>query len=223
MEIFKRYWIYVVLGILIANSLIVDLSFFLSPKTLSSQTAFSGNVSLPNVSQNSCSKSCIDQMNLVLKSQKESAASSAAQPTVELIPTSTITPTVSPTPILEKTVKEFFVPLGSGTGSSADWKTIDGIGAKIDPLDYGDIKQITFEVTVRIPTGNQIIWVRLYNASTYQSVVGSEMTLAGGTATLLISSPITLALGNNLYQIQMKTQLQYPANIDMARLRIKTN
>ena len=223
MEAVKRYWIYVVLGILIANSLILDFSFFLFSKQLSLQTALPGNVSLPNASQNVCSRSCIDQMNLVLKSQKESAASSAISAAVELKPTSTIIPTVSPTPVQINTVKEFFVPLGSGTGSSADWKSIDGIGAKIDPLDYGDIKQVTFEVSVRIPTGNQIIWVRLYNASTFQSVAGSEMTLAGGTATLLISSPITLALGNNLYQIQMKTQLQYPANVDMARLRIKTN
>lgn len=222
MEIVKRYWIYVALVILAANSLILDFSFFLFPKTLSSQTAFSGNVNLPNASQNVCSKSCIDEMDLIIKSQKDNLISSAISPAVELTPTSVV-PTASPVPVEIKTVKEFFIPFGSGTGSSGDWKSIDGIGAKIDPLDYGDIKQVTFEATVRIPTGNQTIWVRLYNASTFQSVVGSEMTLAGGTATLLISSPITLALGNNLYQIQMKTQLQYPTNIDMARLRIKTN
>lgn len=227
--IVKRYWIYVVLGIFIVNSLILDVSFLFFLKPLSSQTTLPatvpGNVSLPNALQNSCPASCINQMNLIFTSQKKITTSSAIQPTVGLTSTPSITPTDSPTPIPTqiKIVKEFFVPLGVGSGSSADWAVIDGIGAKIDPSDYGNIKQITFEVTARIPTGNQTIWIRLYNASTFQSVSGSEMTLSGGTATLLTSSPITLASGNNLYQIQMKTQLKYTANIDMARIRIKTD
>ncbi len=221
-EIIKRYWIYVVLGIFVANSLVLDLFFFF-PKNSSSQTVLPGNINLPNIAQNSCPKSCLDQINLNLISPKASNASSVIQPTVIVTLAPSTVPTASPTPAPVKSVKEFFIPLGTGTGNSADWTVIDGIGAKIDPSDYGDIKQITFEVTARIPTGNQTIWIRLYNANTYQSVVGSDMTLSGGTTTLLISSPITLSSGNNLYQIQMKTQLQAITNINMARIRIKTN
>lgn len=214
----KKYWIYVVLGIFVANSLILDFFFFfpISSKTLP------GNIDLPNISQNYCPQACVDQINFNLISPKASD-SSIIQPTVTPTPTPSLIPTSIPSPAQVKNVKEFFVPFGAGTGNSADWATVDGIGAKIDPADYGDIKQITFEVSARIPTGNQIIWIRLYNANASQAVAGSEVTLSGGTATLLISSPITLASGNNLYQIQMKTQLKYPANIDMARLRIKTN
>lgn len=218
--IVKRYWVYVVLVIFIVNSLILDLSFLFSPKTPSLQTTLPGNANLPNISQNFCPQACIDQMNLNLVSLKATDAS-ALKPTATLIPTPSLTPTS--TPVQTKSVKEFFVPLGIGSGSSGDWTVIDGIGAKIDPSDYGNIKQITFEVSARIPTGNQQIWIRLYNANTYQSVAGSEVTLSGGTPTLLISSPINLTLGNNLYQIQMKTQLKYISNIDMARIRIKTD
>lgn len=223
--IVKKYWIYIALGIFAINSLVLDL-FLIFPKTLSPWTTVSENASLPISPQNSCSKSCVEQINLALTSQKANASlpvkatgltASPASPTATPIPTSV------PAPISAQAVKEFFVPLGSGTGNSADWTVVDGIGAKIDPLDYGDIKQVTFEVSARIPTGNQIIWIRLYNANTSQAVTGSEVTLSGGTPTLLISSPITLASGNNLYQIQIKTQLKYPANIDMARLRIKTD
>lgn len=214
----KKYWIYVVLGIFVANSLILDFFFFfpISSKTLP------GNIGLPNIPQNYCPQACVDQINLNLISPKASD-SSIIQPTAIPTPTSSLIPTSIPSPAQVRTVKEFFVPLGSGTGNPADWTVVDGIGAKIDPADYGNIKQITFEVSARIPTGNQIIWIRLYNANTSQAVAGSEVTLSGGTATLLISSPITLASGNNLYQIQMKTQLKYPANIDMSRLRIKTD
>lgn len=218
-EVIKKYWIYVVLGILTANSLITDLFFFF-PKNSPPQTALPGN--LPSISQNFCPQACLDQMNLNLVSPKATDAS-ALKPTATLIPTPSLTPTPTPTPAQTKSVKEFFVPLGVGSGNSGDWTVIDGIGAKIDPADYGNIETVTFEVSARIPTGNQQIWIRLHNANTFQSVAGSEVTLSGGTPTLLVSSPINLTLGNNLYQIQMKTQLKFAANIDMARIRIKTD
>ncbi|OGH42202.1 MAG: hypothetical protein A3H79_04430 [Candidatus Levybacteria bacterium RIFCSPLOWO2_02_FULL_36_8b] len=220
---FKKYWIYVFLGIIAANSLILDF-YLLFSGTQSSLTVLPENTNSSVISPNSCPQSCTDQINLAISSQ-ETNISPTAKPTATQVvsPTPTSVPTAIPASISVNAVSEFFVPFGAGTGSSADWTVIDGSGAKIDPSDYGDIKQITFEVSARIPTGNQIIWIRLYNANTYQAVAGSEVTLSGGTATLLISSPIKLTSGNNLYQIQMKTQLKYPANIDMARLRIKTN
>lgn len=218
--VIKKYWLYVILGIFAANSLIIDLLFFF-PKNSPSQSALPGN-SLPNISKNFCPQACIDKMNLNLISLKATDAS-ALKPTATLTPTPLLTLTPTPTPVQTKSVKEFFVPLGVGSGSSGDWTVIDGIGAKIDPSDYGNIKTVTFEVSARIPTGNQQIWIRLYNANTFQSISGSEVTLSGGTPTLLVSSPINLTLGNNLYQIQMQTQLKYTANIDMARIRIKTD
>lgn len=225
MDVLKKYWIYVVLGIFAVNSLILDLFFFF-PKSQSPQTASLENATQSDASRNYCPQSCLDKIDLTLKSQNANTSAiqspiSSASPNSTSIPASTPTPTSTPAPI--KTVKEFFVPLGTGTGKSADWTVVDGIGAKIDPADYGSINQITLEVAAFVPTGNQIIWIRLYNANTLQSVAGSEVTSSGGTATLLTSSPLTLSSGNNLYQIQMKTQLQANTNIYMARLRIKTN
>ena len=218
----KKYWIYVAIGILIVNCIVLNVIFLLSSQKTSPNSSIStGNLS---VSQNSCSQSCVDQINSAL-SQKQSPVSPLAQ--ITIIPTFTPTPTATsaptPTPTSEKTVKEFFVPLGIGSGNPADWTVVNGIGAKIDPADYGSIKSVMFEATLRNPNGNQQVWIRLYNANTYQMVAGSELTLSSGTPTLLVSQPITLTTGENLYQIQLKTQLQAPANIDMARLRIKTN
>lgn len=230
-ETIKKYWIYIVLWIFTVNILLLDLFLFF-PKSQLSPDDLSRNKNLPNTSINYCPQNCLDQIDLTLKSQNASVSSSAKTasittqnpiPSVSPTSTSVATSTPSPTPIPAKSVKEFFVPLGAGgTGKSADWAVVEGIGAKIDPSDYGDIKQVTLELTAFCPTGNQAVWIRLYNANTYQSIAGSELTFSGGAVTLLISSPITLSSGNNLYQIQMKTQLQYPVNIYMARLRIKT-
>ncbi|MDP2638507.1 MAG: hypothetical protein Q8P26_05610 [Candidatus Levybacteria bacterium] len=222
----KKYWIYAVLGIFAVNALIVDFLLF-APKKQLSQANIPSNVNIANVSQNICPQSCVDKIDLIAESQKQTSILPTAKPTATALSgspaVSTPTPTFTPTPTPGKTVKEFFIPLGIGSGNAGDWTVVDGIGAKIDPADYGSIKTVTFEVSARIPTGNQTIWIRLYNSNSYQSVAGSELTLSGGKAALLVSSPITLSSGDNLYQIQMKTQLQYSANIDMARIRIKTN
>ena len=211
--------------IFVANSLILD-AFFLLPtnKPLLQNNSSAKDEKSLDVSENFCPQSCVDKINKIASSSTTQAATTGTPIvlTPTAIPISTPTP-LPPTPTRTDTVKEFFVPLGAGSGNSSDWSVISGAGAKIDPSDYGDIKTMTFEATLRIPTGNEIVWIRLYNANTYQMISGSEMTLSSGTPTLLISQPISLVSGNNLYQIQMKTQLQYPANIDMARLRIKTN
>ncbi len=220
----KKYWIHIVLGIIGVNVVLLNLFLFFS-KPNSSQTPLSANVNTS--SQNFCSQGCVDQMTQLLKSQKPNIVSplvptTTATPTQALLATPTSTPTPTLTPVPVKTVREFFVPLGAGTGNPSDWTVVNGIGAKIDPADYGSIKSVTFEVSAQVPTGNQQIWIRLYNATTSQAVPGSEVTLSGGVATLLISSPITFSSGSNLYQVQLKTQLQANTNINMARIRIKT-
>ncbi|MBI2442365.1 MAG: hypothetical protein HYV40_00465 [Candidatus Levybacteria bacterium] len=137
------------------------------------------------------------------------------------VPSPVLSPSSTPTPTTAPSTREYFVPLGTGFGSGTDWTTITQTGAKVDSLNYGSITTITFEAGVRIPTGNQTVYVRLLNADTFQSVAGSELTLSGGTPTLLTSVPITLATGNHLYQVQLKTQLGYLTYIDFARLRIQ--
>ena len=219
----KKYWIYITLGALILNSLVLNTVLLLSSNKPSPRNIVSETINSLQTPPNSCPQSCTDQINSIL-SQKQSSASSVTKiviPTFTPTPVATSAPTSAPTPA--KTVREFFVPLGQGSGNSGDWAVVTGIGAKVNTSDYGDIKTVTFETTLRIPNGNQIVWIRLYNANTFQMVPGSELTLSSGTPTLLISQPISLTSGDNLYQIQMKTQLQSTANIDMARLRIKTN
>lgn len=117
-------------------------------------------------------------------------------------------------------VKEFFIPFGSGSNNTEDWADISGIQVYVDSTQYGRIKSVTFEASMRIPTGNESAYVRLFNATDKHPVWFSEVSLEGGTPQLLISKPITLDTGNKLYQVQMKTSLKYQAILDQARLHI---
>lgn len=117
-------------------------------------------------------------------------------------------------------VKEFFVPLSSGSNSTDDWADVLGAQAYIDSTQYGQIKSVVFEASVHIPTGNEIAYVRLFNVTDKHPVWFSEVSLEGGTPKLLISNPITLDSGRKLYQVQMKTSLKYQAILDQARVHI---
>lgn len=198
----NKYILLIILCALFVNAVVIDILFFfrLPPQ--------------PSI--------------LVSAPSKVITPTPTREPVITPIPTLGITlspiiiPTPTPTsiPMPTSELREYFIPLGQGSGSFSDWTVVPGIGAKINIANYGKIEKAYFEVTVRIPTGNQTVYVRLYNANNFQSIANSDLTLSGGTSTLLTSQPITLTDGENLYQVQLKTQLQYSTYIDQARIRI---
>ena len=77
-----------------------------------------------------------------------------------------------------------------------------------------------FDATLRVPTGNQKVWVRLFNTTGKHPVWNSEMSTEGIGPNILSASKISLDAGNNLYQVQMKNQLNFPSFLDSSRIRI---
>lgn len=145
-----------------------------------------------------------------------------ATTSVKVVQQLTSTPEVTPTPQSPTTVKEFFIPFGSGSSAAGDWQDIQGIQATFDTANYPELKTVTFESSLRIPTGNEIAYIRLYNVTDKHPIWDSEVSLEGGTPKLLVSKPITLESGSKVYQVQMKTSLKFQAIFDQARLHIIT-
>ena len=166
---------------------------------------------------NACPLSCLSEIGKATKEATRSVKLASI--------TSSPTPTVKPVSQAQAVpfVKEFFVPFGTGSNSSDDWQDVSGLKATIDTANYGSIKTVAFEASVRIPTGNETAYVRLFNATDKHPVWFSDVSLDGGTPQLLISKPITLDSGNKTYQVQMKTSLKFQAFLDQARLHIITN
>lgn len=221
----NKYIISGVILFLVINIIIVDVLFFSLQKSIDEKN----KVSLPAL----CPQSCLNQFSQItagLQPQKNpSNVTIGTSPTPILptnIPTATNMPAPSATPSATPTppAREYFIPLGQGSGGYTDWTVVPGIGAKIHYTSYGKIEKVYFEATVRIPNGNQTVYVRLYNASSGQAITNSDLTLASGTTTLLTSKEISLTdtKDENLYQVQLKTQLGSTTYIDQARLRIVT-
>lgn len=146
-------------------------------------------------------------------------------PTVSPTDTPIVTPTTSlniaPT-IIQSNIKEYFIPLGAGSGLTDDWTNVDGLIANVDLGTFQNIKEINFEVSVNVPTANQTVWVRLYNKTDKHPVWNSEISFsdAGG---YVVSQPLIYDKGEKTYQVQIKTQLKFTANIIQSRLHIKLN
>jgi len=119
-------------------------------------------------------------------------------------------------------VKEYYVPLGSGTNASDDWTDVAGASASIDTAAYGKIKRVALEATISQPVSSQKIWVRLYNASDKHPVWYSEVSTDNAGPILLTSSALSLDSGNKLYQVQMKTQLKGVTHLTQSRVHITT-
>lgn len=148
-------------------------------------------------------------------------------PTVSISQANFISPTPQPNSIslpLTSTGNEFFIPLGTGTSTATTWTNVPGVQAYIDSTQYSNVKTVTFEASVVLPATPQIVSVQLYDVTNNHPVWFSQVTMqSSNTSQLLISSPITLSSGNNLYQVQMQTQLQAPANLVQSRVHIITN
>lgn len=208
---FKTLTTLALLSILI-NIAYVELSSSLNPQwkvieRITKIIPFTNNID-DKITDQLCPQACISQIY-------------EATTSVKIVQQPTSTPEVTPTPQSPTTVKEFFIPFGSGSSLAGDWEDISGVQATLDTDNFPSIKSVTFEATVRIPTGNETGYIRLYNVTDKRPIWSSEISWEGG-GTKLLTKAITLDSGSKLYQVQMKTSLKFQAIFDQARLHIIT-
>lgn len=118
---------------------------------------------------------------------------------------------------------QYSVSLGSGINTSTTWTNVAGVQAYINSANYGTIQSVTFQASLYVPTGNQMTYVQLYNVTLGHPVWFSTMSMSGGQPQLLVSNPITLDPGNNLYQVQMMSQLGFATNLVGSSVNIVSN
>jgi hypothetical protein len=194
------------------NLVFLDIFLITSPKKSESAASVIVRSDQSAPAGESCPAACLAKI-------QEMATSAAA---IAQSTSTTPTPTLAPTKAATNPVTEFFVPFGSGSGSGTDWQDIPGLLASIDTANYATNRTVTFEASLRIPTGNQIVYARLFNVTDKHPVWFSDVSVEGGIANLVVSPAIALDTGNKTYQVQLKTSLGFLSYVDQARLRIVT-
>lgn len=212
--------IFLVLLLIFINLVYLDIVFLKGANIKTIEKIISAPASSSSSQVDNCSTSCVDEkIDAAISSLKLNNAITTAPtptPTIEVIKTTSSNTSAAVS-------REYYVPFGSGSQSSTAWVDVSGLLASVDSNSYPTIKSVVFEVSLHIPTGNENASVRLYNATDSHPVWNSQVDFGGNTQSVLkVSQPIALDSGNKTYQVQIQTQLNYPAVIDQSRLHITT-
>ena len=164
----------------------------------------------------SCPTNCTDQINQ-LKKVVTAITPGVIREVVQVITQPVAASLVSST---STGIKEYYIDFGSGSVDSTDWVDVPGLSKYINSNNYGDISSVIFEASIRIPTGNGKVSARIYNMTDKTAILSSEVSSEGSTSILKQSSAIPLAVGNKLYQVQMKNTMEFDTRVDSARFKI---
>ncbi len=238
-----QHWLHhkvflIVFFFLITNLIALDIWVGMSLLGLTNRQPSQAKVAPPPSSQTnsqSCPEDCLttidkelSKLKLVTPSAISPTLRSGSEQAIRPASTQSTQPTTLPAPKVVapsqdiNTVKEFFIPLGTGTSTAEDWTDVPGVKAEVDNTKYGKIQKILFEASVHVPNANEIVEVRLYNESDKYVVPNSEFLYPSGTTQNFRIAEIQLGQGAKIYKVQMKTQLKFPANLDQARIHITT-
>lgn len=123
------------------------------------------------------------------------------------------------TQVEKSQVKEFYIPLGSATARTEKFNWLDtGAEATLDLSNYSGVQEVNFEATLSVESGE--VEARLYNVTDGNPIVGSTLLGKGLTPKLQSSGNLVLHPGSKTYRVQMRTSLNYEAQMDNARIRI---
>src|SRR3989344_6048851 len=117
-------------------------------------------------------------------------------------------------------VKEYYVPLGTGSTNSTAWVDLPGVEAYIAPSNYGTIVEMYLEVAIRVPTGSGQGFSRLQNVTDNNSLVESEDSYEGKAGKLFSSGKIPVPSQTRLYRMQLRSSLGAEVVLDNARIKL---
>lgn len=202
------------LMLIIINISFLDWKVFIGEKTRINQESSNtyknpsplpAEITSNSIEENVCSLSCQNMIKEATSSIKTNTISNQNIPQTIYLPPKN---------------NDIYIPLGVGSIKNTTWTDLSGIESQINSDDYKDAKEIYFEATLRIPTGNGKVFARLYNITDNHPVWFSDVSGEGQSGVLVRSGKISLDKGNKLYRVQMYTTLGYESILDNARIKI---
>lgn len=116
-------------------------------------------------------------------------------------------------------VKEFYIPLGLASLRTENY-TFQSTGAEavLDLSNYPGVYDVRFEATLSVESGH--VETRLVNVTDGNPLIESTLVAHGPTPKLYRSGNIVLPSGSKTYRVEMRTSLNFIANMDAGRIRI---
>ena len=115
--------------------------------------------------------------------------------------------------------KTQYITLGGGDTSQTSWTDIPGAEVTLDISDFGQIKQIFFEVSLFSPSGK--VLSRLWDKRDGTIIFGSEVEHIAGDAQVK-SALVAIPAGGRTIILQLKSEVGQPVKANTSRLRVDT-
>ncbi len=99
-----------------------------------------------------------------------------------------------------------YIPLGSGGSTvNTSWTTLEGSEFNFDKSSYSSRAKAYWEGNLKSFSANSRCFVRLYDKTHYREVDYSEQTTSELSYQTLTSQPLSIWLGDNQYELQIKS------------------
>jgi hypothetical protein len=161
-----------------------------------------------------CQKTIAEKIQAELDKGTPSAGQSSSV-TVSPPATCAVQPTASPQ------IKTLYIPLASqGSTVSTSWADIAATNFYFNLADYPGAKEVRFETHLLALDGASPVYARLYDVTNKRGVDYSDVSTRNQSYTRLESSALKIWRGNNLYLIQLRSEIGIEAQLKEAKLKI---
>lgn len=125
----------------------------------------------------------------------------------------------TPTPnSSSSSVKEAWLPIGSGSTTSTDWTSVDSAIVTLDLGKYPAVKEAYWEGALSIIGGNAS--ARLINQSGGGVISGSEISHNSSKSTWKTSAQLSLPAGKSTIVVQLRSSSSEKAELANSRLHL---
>ena len=115
-------------------------------------------------------------------------------------------------------IREYFIPLGSGNTSNTEWADVPSAQATINSDRYGEIVSIYFEASLSAINGT--IEARILDKTSSEVITESNISHNTSEYVWRSSKPFSVGPGGKTYIVQMKSSTGEVVEMSQARLKV---
>jgi len=145
----------------------------------------------------------------------------------ELVSEERVSTSPTPKPVTSVSAKKvrrtYYVPIpGSGSTLATDWTNLSGTDFYLSKNDFPGFLEVYFEANIKLMNGNGKAFFRIYDATHFIGVTGSQIETSSQASTFVSSGKVSLWEGYNHYIVQAKTLTADTAVYESGKLKIIT-
>lgn len=193
---------------------------------ISSKDNSTSELITPNIATVSadCSAACIVQLDKRIDTKINQLRQDLSKQIAAALPSSSVvqlqsgksSSTTSP-----QSIKELHVSFGGdGSTTSTSWTDMSTTDINFNPANYPGATGFYFQANLRADAPDKITYARIYDATHFVGVIGSDTSSLGMSSNLVESGKLTFLSGSMRLRVQIHSLNGNSAFLDSARIRI---